>query len=108
MSKKIIRQKINDTFLRKALAAFAKQYPAARAAAFEGTDFETLRERISTSRKAALKQLPVLLDEFRTNAEKSGATVHLCSTPQDALEDYSENHPGKKQRLCGQVEINDL
>ncbi len=86
MSKKIIRQKINDTFLRKALAAFATQYPAARAAAFEGTDFETLRERISTSRKAALKQLPSLVEEFRTNAEKAGATVHLCTTPQDALE----------------------
>lgn len=86
MSKKIIRQKINDTFLRKALAAFATQYPAARAAAFKGTDFEVLRERISTSRKAALGILPVLVDEFRANAEKSGATVHLCSTPQDALE----------------------
>ncbi len=85
MSKKIIMQKINDAFLRKALAAFAKQYPAARTAAFAGTDFEALREKISTSRKAALRELPSLLEEFRTNAELSGATVHLCTTPQDAL-----------------------
>jgi iron-sulfur cluster protein len=86
MSRKIIRQKISDTFLRKALAAFATQYPAARAKAFAGTDFEALRDRISRSRKAALKQLPSLVEEFRANAEKSGATVHLCATTQDALE----------------------
>ena len=95
MSKKIIRQKINNAFLRQALAAFAKQYPAARAAAFAGTDFETLRERISYSRKAALRNLPDLLEEFRTNAEKSGATVHLCSTSQDALTTIREIIQGK-------------
>jgi iron-sulfur cluster protein len=86
MSKKTIRQKINDSFLRKALAAFAQQYPAARATAFIGTDFERLREKISSSRKSALKDLPSLLDTFRINAEKTGASVHLCSSPQDALE----------------------
>ncbi len=86
MSKKIIRQKINDSFLRKALAAFAKQYPAARAQAFEGTDFEELRERISSFRRDTLRDLPNLVEKFRTNAENCGATVHLCTTPQDALE----------------------
>ena len=86
MSKTIIRQKINDAFLRKALAAFAKQYPAARAKAFAGTDFEALRERIATSRNAALRELPSLLEKFKTNAEKSGATVHLCSSAQEALD----------------------
>ncbi|MHC1699055.1 MAG: L-lactate dehydrogenase (quinone) large subunit LdhH [Geobacteraceae bacterium] len=86
MSKKIIRQKINDVFLRNALSAFAKQYPTARAKAFEGTDFEALRERIASSRKAALRELPSLLEKFQTNAEKTGATVHLCSTAQDALD----------------------
>lgn len=86
MSKKLIRQKINDAFLRQALAAFAKQYPTARAKAFEGTDFEALRERIASSRKAALRELPSLLEKFRTNAEKTGATVHLCSSPREALE----------------------
>lgn len=86
MSKKIIRQKINDSFLRKALAAFARQYPAARAAALENTDFEGLRERISTFRKEALGNLPSLVEDFRANAEKCGATVHLCTTTQDALD----------------------
>ena len=86
MSKKIIKQKINDSFLRKALAAFAQQYPTARAAAFAGTDFESLREKISSSRKTALKELSSLLETFRINAEKNGAIVHCCSSPQDALE----------------------
>ena len=79
MSKKEIRQKINDTFLRKALANFAAQYPAARARAFEGEDFDKLRDRISTSREASLQILPQLVAQFRASAEKSGATVHLCA-----------------------------
>jgi iron-sulfur cluster protein len=86
MSKKIIRQKINDSFLRKALAAFAQQYPPARAAAFEGIDFEALRDRISSSRKNSLRELPSLLENFRIHAEATGATVHFCPTPQDALD----------------------
>lgn len=86
MSKKIIRQKINDSFLRRALAAFATQYPAARQRAFEGIDFDKLRERISTFRTKALDQLPSLVQEFRKSAEKAGATVHLCTTPRDAID----------------------
>ncbi len=86
MSKKIIRQKINDSFLRRALASFAAQYPAARERALEGIDFKKLRERISSFRSEALRDLPALVESFRKSAEKSGATVHLCLTPQDAVD----------------------
>jgi len=84
VSKKIIRQKIHDSFLRTALKNFAAQYPAARARAFEGEDIEPLRDRISSARENALGDLTGLVERFRESAEKAGATVHLCGSPEDA------------------------
>ena len=84
MSKKIIRQKIHDSFLRTALKNFAAQYPVARARAFEGDDFEALRDRISSARESALRDLPDLVERFRQSAEKAGATVHVCGSPEEA------------------------
>ncbi len=79
MSRKIIHQKINDAFLRRALGNFAAQYPAARARAFEGEDFEALRERISAARKESLRILPEMVQRFTEHAERTGAVVHLCA-----------------------------
>jgi len=86
VSKKIIRQKINDSFLREALQNFASQYPASRSKAFEGTDFETLRDRISSARGQSLSNLSGLVELFRENAEKSGAKVHECKGQEEASE----------------------
>jgi len=84
VSKKIIRQKIHDSFLRTALKNFAAQYPVARARAFEGDDFEALRDRISSARETAIRDLPDLVERFRQSAEKAGATVHVCGCPEEA------------------------
>ncbi|RNC70344.1 MAG: 4Fe-4S dicluster domain-containing protein [Desulfuromonadales bacterium] len=84
MARDVINQKINDAFLRKALKNFAAAYPVARAKAFEGIDFEELRGRIAAFKKEGLGQLPELVEEFRASAEQAGATVHLCTTPEDA------------------------
>ena len=84
MGKATIRKKINDSFLRRALRNFATAYPVARAKAFEGIDFEALRGRISTTKRAGLTELPALVARFKERAEEAGATVHVCSTPADA------------------------
>ncbi len=84
MTRKIIREKIADRFLRQALANFAAQYPIARERAFADTDFPALRERIASFRATALQELPTLVDRFRSQAEARGATVHLCPAPADA------------------------
>ena len=84
MSDATIQNKINDTFLRRALKNFAAAYPLARAKAFEGIDFEALRSRIAESKQTGLKQLPDLVARFTASAEKAGARVHLCRTPEDA------------------------
>jgi len=84
MGQNVIRQKINDAFLRKALKNFAAAYPVARAKAFEGINFEELRERISAFKEEGLKRLPELVRQFTASAEQTGATVHLCATPEEA------------------------
>lgn len=84
MAKNEINQKINDAFLRRALKNFAAAYPVARAKAFEGIDFEELRGRISAFKEEGLKRLPELVRQFTSNAERAGATVHLCATPEEA------------------------
>ena len=84
MADKRINTNINNTFLRKALKNFATAYPIARAKAFEGIDFAALRHRIAVNKLAGLKRLPELIAQFIASAERSGAIVHLCRTPEDA------------------------
>jgi iron-sulfur cluster protein len=84
MGKEIINSKINNTFLRRALKNFAAAYPVARAKAFDGIDFEALRSRISEFKKEGLARLPRLVEQFSEAATRSGAYVHLCTTPEDA------------------------
>ncbi|HLO26572.1 MAG TPA: LUD domain-containing protein [Geobacteraceae bacterium] len=84
MGKETINAKITNTFLRRALKNFAAAYPVARAKAFEGTDFEGLRSRISGFKREGLKVLPVLVEQFTSTASAAGAQVHVCATPEDA------------------------
>ena len=84
MGKQEIQQKINNSYLRRALKNFAAAYPVARAKALEGIDFEGLRSRISESKRSGLKRLPALVAEFTRNAELAGATVHFCRSRDDA------------------------
>ncbi len=84
MDKGLIQQKLDNTFLRRALKNFAAAYPVARAKAFEGMDFEELRGRIANFKGAGLEQLPALVERFTASAEKAGAQVHLCTTPEVA------------------------
>lgn len=84
MGDAVIQQKINDSFLRKALKNFAAAYPLARAKAFEGIDFEALRSRIARQKQAGLPHLPELVAQFTARAEAAGARVHVCRTPEDA------------------------
>jgi iron-sulfur cluster protein len=84
MGKSEIREKINNSYLRRALKNFAAAYPVARTKALEGIDFQGLRSRIAESKRAGLQRLPELVAQFTQNAEKAGATVHFCRTRDDA------------------------
>src|SRR5512138_2376446 len=80
----VIRNKIEDAFLRRALKNFAAAYPVARLKAFEGIDFEALRGRIADWKREGLARLPELIEKFTVSAESAGAHVHFCKTPEEA------------------------
>jgi len=61
-------------------------YPATRAKAYEGVDFEALRGEISAIKGEAAGRLPELADQFQQAAEAKGAKVFRASSPQAVLD----------------------
>ncbi len=61
-------------------------YPATRAKAFEGVDFEALRSKIADIKGEAAGHLDELAQTFKKNAEKSGMKVFIAKSPDEARE----------------------
>ena len=57
----------------------------ARADAFGEGQFAALREDLQRRKRAAIDRLPELVAQFKEQAEKVGAHVHLVKTPGEAL-----------------------
>ncbi len=69
----------------------------ARSNAFaaEQEDFSDLRDDLQRRKREAIDRLPELVAQFKEEAEKAGAQVHLAKTPSDALTivaDLAEKH----------------
>ena len=65
-------------------------YPASRAKAYEGIDFEALRTQIAEIKGSAAGRLDELAEKFRKAAEERGAKVFRANSPQ-AVKDYIAN-----------------
>ena len=65
-------------------------YPATRAAAYAGVDFEALRDRIAKIKGDAAGRLDELAENFKKVAEARGAKVFRANSPQEA-KDYITN-----------------
>ncbi len=65
-------------------------YPATRAAAYEGVDFEALRNRIAKIKSDAAGRLDELAETFKKAAEARGTKVFRANSPQ-AAKDYITN-----------------
>jgi iron-sulfur cluster protein len=65
-------------------------YPATRAKAYEGVDFEALRTQIAEIKGRAAGHLDELADQFKRAAEARGAKVFRANSPQ-AVKDYILN-----------------
>jgi len=61
-------------------------YPAMRAKAFEGIDFEALRGRIASIKGEAAGRLDELALTFKKNAEANGIKVHIARSAEEARE----------------------
>lgn len=82
--KKMIKESLNNRFLRTALDNFGNAYPQARAKAFENLDFETLRQEIADGKDKALPNLMQLYEIFKKKAEAAGAIVHFAKDATEA------------------------
>ncbi|MSQ25876.1 MAG: 4Fe-4S dicluster domain-containing protein [Dehalococcoidia bacterium] len=62
----------------------------ARAKAFSQVDFAALRTDLQSRKRAAIDQMPELVQQFTEKAQAAGAVVHIAQTPQDARAIVSE------------------
>ena len=77
-------ESLGNEFLRSALDNFAVAYRTSRKNAFEGFDVDTLIDEIADLKDASLEQLDALYEQFKTNAEAAGVTVHYAKDADEA------------------------
>lgn len=66
-----------------ALGSFSESYVISQAKAYEGIDFEALRESIADSKGKASQHLNELAEQFKKNAETHGAKVYRAASPEE-------------------------
>jgi iron-sulfur cluster protein len=90
--KKNLTQSVHKALKRQNLAGILDRwnYPATRAKAYEGVDFEALRNQIAEVKGRAADHLDELAEQFKKAAEGRGAKVFRANSPQ-AVKDYITN-----------------
>ncbi|MBW1841092.1 MAG: LUD domain-containing protein [Deltaproteobacteria bacterium] len=84
--KKQLKAALSDPFLRTAMDNFNTAYRENRSMVYDGIDFEGISKEIAAEKDAALSRLSELLEEFKANAEASGARVHVARDARAANE----------------------
>ncbi|MBM7855030.1 iron-sulfur cluster protein [Desulfohalotomaculum tongense] len=79
-----IHSALNDQNLRGALGRFADAYLGARAKAYQGRDFEKLRQTIADRKGSSAQRMEELAQQFKKNAEARGAKVFIARTAEEA------------------------
>jgi iron-sulfur cluster protein len=82
--KQKIENALENTVLRGALGRFGDQYGQARQRAYEGYDFEAIREKIIEAKSYAASHLDEMLEQFEKAATARGAKVFHAATGADA------------------------
>lgn len=82
--KQDIRKALDNPNLRGALGRFADSYVVAREKAYEGKDFEGLRQKIAQIKRYAAENLDALADQFEDAATRRGAVVYRAKDGADA------------------------
>lgn len=76
-----IQKALDNNNLTSALGKFSEAYKVNRAKAYEGIDFEELRNKIVEIKSDAASRFEELSKIFKTNAEARGAKVFLATDP---------------------------
>ena len=79
--KESIQTALGNGSLTGALGRFSEAYRISRAKAYEGIDFEALRNQIATAKCSASSRFEELAEQFKANAEAKGAKVFRTSDP---------------------------
>jgi iron-sulfur cluster protein len=82
--RKRIAEALGNGQLSGALGRFKEAYAVSRARAYEGIDFELLRDRLVSVKGRAAAGLAELADRFEAEATKAGATVFRTADPEEA------------------------
>jgi L-lactate dehydrogenase complex protein LldF len=85
--KESIAQALASPTLGGALTRFYEAYRVNRAKAYEGYDFEALRDRIAAAKGDAAGRLDELAEKFARKAGEAGVTVFRARSP-EAVRDY--------------------
>lgn len=84
--KKEISKALKNNVLRGALERFSQSYPAAREKAYEGYDFQELREKVNEVKSYAAEHVDEMIDQFEKNAAARGAKIFRAATAKEANE----------------------
>jgi L-lactate dehydrogenase complex protein LldF len=79
--KESIETALHNPNLTGALGRFSEAYRISRAKAYEGIDFEAVRDRIAEVKGNAASRFEELAEQFKANAERRGAKVFRTSDP---------------------------
>jgi len=81
--KQRVADALDDGSLAGALGRFNEAYVASRAKAYEGIDFEALRDQLVAIKGRAASRLEELAAEFEAQATRAGAKVFRTSDPEE-------------------------
>jgi len=82
-----VSKAVNNATLTGALGKFSEAYKVNRAKAYEGIDFEALRQNIADRKAYAASHIDLMAASFKAKAEALGAKVYLADSP-DKVKDY--------------------
>lgn len=82
---KKIKKALGDATLQKALEKASSRHYVKYEATKNEISWEEIKEKAKAIKQDCIKRLPELIERFRQEAEKAGASVHQSATPQDAL-----------------------
>jgi iron-sulfur cluster protein len=80
----LLGQALQSEQLQTALKRFVSKYRAQRARAMAGIDFAAVQEELRDMKEKTIGRLPQLIETFREEAEKAGATVFEAETGEAA------------------------
>ncbi|NLP44028.1 MAG: LUD domain-containing protein [Peptococcaceae bacterium] len=82
--KKEIDSALQNNILRGALERFSQAYPVARDKAYQGLDFEELRNKVQEVKTYAADHIDEMIDQFEKNATARGAKVFRAANAKEA------------------------